>query len=272
MGKIKEVTQLYKDAIKEITQSEEQWISFLKSSSWNFKYNFEDKLFIYVQNPNATACASMKEWNEKCKRWVNKDAKIILVLEKNENSDYPFRFVFDVADTHNFRNTPYKLWELEEKYKAEVIESLESKFGELDDKEDLANAIALSVQNMVQDNIQDYIVSIEKYKKGSSLENLSKNEIESKIYQLVSCSVTYMILNRCGIDPNAHISKSEFSDIKNFNNRDITTIIGTAISDIAEMGLREIARTIKNLQNKEKFSNRTFDTFLLRYIMKKTTE
>jgi len=257
--KFVEVRKLYKDTIKDIAKNEDNWLDFLKTASWNFKYNFDDQILIYAQKPNATACAEMKEWNEKVKprRWVNKDTKGIAIFAK-EGSQLPLRFVFDVEDTHNYMNTKYKLWKIEQKYESEIIEALEDRFGDITNKDTLENAILETTLNMATDNIQDYISSIEKYKKGTQLEKLEKNEIEPILLQYVWASVTYMIMNRCGIDPDKNIGKTEFENIKFFKNSNLVTILGTAVSDIAEIGLREIAKTIRNLQIEERNQNRTF--------------
>ena len=112
-----EVRKIYKDTINEVLENTDTWLSFLKSASWNFKYNFDDQILIYAQRPDATACAEMKEWNRKVRpgRWVNKDSKGIAIYSK-EGSSLPLRFVFDVSDTSNYRNTPYKLWEIKPEY------------------------------------------------------------------------------------------------------------------------------------------------------------
>ncbi len=258
MGKIVEVRELYNDTINDITKSEDKWLSFLKTAAWNFKYNFNDQILIYAQRPEATACADMATWNEKVHRWVNKGADYIFVFSKDENSKYPFSFVFDVADTHNYKNTPYKLWEVTPEYENKIIESLEVKFGDVGQNSDFAQAIIVTANNMVMDSIQDYTASIIKYKQGTLLENLSDSEIESEVYQTVFSSVAYMMLNRCGINPEEHFSKNEFSYINKFDNSNLTMLLGNAISDIAEIGLREIAKTIINLQKEEKNKNYTF--------------
>ena len=258
MGKIVETRELYKDTINDITKSEDNWLSFLKTASWNFKYSFNDQILIFAQRPNATACAEMEEWNEKVHRWVNKDADYIFVFSKDENSKYPFRIVFDVADTHNYKNTPYKLWSIKQEYENEIIDSLEAKFGDISENSSFVDAIITTANNMVMDNIQDYMSSILKYKTETMLESLSDSEIQSLVYQTTFGSVAYMMLNRCGIDPEKYIAKSEFSYIKKFDNSNLTVLLGTAISDIAEIGLREIAKTVINLQKNEKNQNRTF--------------
>ncbi len=257
MGKIIETRELYNDTINDITKSEDNWLSFLKTASWNFKYSFNDQILIFAQRPNATACAEMEDWNKKVHRWVNKDANYIFVFAKDENSKYPFRLVFDVADTHNYKNTPYKLWNIQAEYENEIIYSLEAKFGDISENSSFVDVIITTANNMVMDNIQDYMSSIIKYKNGTMLENLSNSEIESLVYQTAFGSVAYMMLNRCGIEPEQYIAKSEFSYIKKFDNSNLTILLGTAISDIAEIGLREIAKTVINLQKSEKNKNRT---------------
>lgn len=258
MGKIIEIRELYNEKINDITKSEDKWLSFLKTASWNFKYSFNDQILIYAQRPNATACANMATWNNKVHRWVNKGADYIFVFSKDEDSKYPFELVFDVADTHNYRNTQYKLWDVKPEYEKEVIESLEAKFGDIGENNNLVDTIMATTNNMVVDNIQDYMTSITKYKQGTMIENLSDEEITPLVYQTVFSSVAYMILNRCGINPEDYIAKSEFSYINKFDNSNLTVLLGTAISDISEMGLREIAKTVINLQKEEKNQNRTF--------------
>lgn len=258
MGKITEIRELYNDTINDVTKSENKWLDFLKTASWNFKYSFNDQILIYAQRPDATACAEMKIWNKKVKRWVNKGSNYIFIFSNNNNSRYPFRFVFDVSDTHNYSNTPYKLWNVKSEYEKDIIESLEARFGNIGESRDLIQAIFITANNMVVDNIQDYMSSIIKYKKETSIENLSDEEISPLVYQTVFSSVAYMMLTRCGIDAEKYINKSEFSYISKFNSNDLTILLGTAISDIAEIGLREIAKTVINLQKEEKNQNHTF--------------
>ena len=258
MGKIIEIRDLFNDTLNEITKNENTWLNFLITASWNFKYNFKDQILIYAQNPNATACAEMQEWNKKVKRWVNKGANCIFVFSKDERNKYPFRIVFDVSDTHNYKNTPYKLWNIRKEYEEKIIESLETRFGEIENNSDLIQAIFLTSNNIVLDSIQDYISPILKYKEESELKNLSDDEIRGLIYQTIFSSISFIVLNRCGINPNEYIAKNEFSCINKFKNTNIVTLLGIAISDIAEMELREIAKTVINLE-KEKNTNYTFD-------------
>ena len=169
MGKIKETRELYNQVINEISKSVENWLDFLDSSSWNFKYDFDDQILIYAQRPDAKACATMEEWNKKLKRWVNAGTKPIYVFDKNPYSEYPFKLVFNLSDTHNYNNTEYKLWSIKKEYEQNIIEDLEASFGEIDSKESLAQAITLVSYNMVIDNMEDYLSSISNYKKNKKV-------------------------------------------------------------------------------------------------------
>lgn len=259
MGQIANTRKLYKEKIDSITKTEENWLSFLDSCSWHFKYNFVDKVLIYAQRPEATACAEMeREWNKKCHRWVNKDAKGIFVLSNDENSPYPFRLVFDVSDTHNSKGTEYKLWSVKPEYEEKIIETLETTFGGETETKELSENIITNAYNMVTDNIQDYLSTIHQNKNGTILENLSDDEIKNITVLTVWASVSYMMMTRCGINAREKINIQEFTFIKEFNNDKIITALGTAISDIAEVGIIEIAKTVTNLQNEEKNINHTF--------------
>lgn len=261
MGKIKETRELYNQVINEISKSVENWLDFLDSSSWNFKYDFDDQILIYAQRPDAKACATMEEWNKKLKRWVNAGTKPIYVFDKNPYSEYPFKLIFDLSDTHNYNNTEYKLWSIKKEYEQDIIEDLEASFGEIDSKESLVQAITLVSYNMVIDNMEDYLSSILNYKANSILKDKSDDEIKDMFLISAWASVSYMMMTRCGINAREHIDKQEFAFIELFNNQELLTILGTSVSDIAEMGLREIARTVASLQKSEKLRNRTIENF-----------
>ena len=259
MGRIVETKELYKYTINEITQNENNWQNFLDSASWNFKYDFDDQILIYAQRPDAKACASMEEWNKKLKRWIKKGTNPIFVFSKEENGQYPFRLVFDKSDTYNYNRTDLKLWSIKPEYEEEIIEALESNFGEISSKDSLQQAITLASYNMVVDNIQDYMSSIENHKKGTMLENMTEDELRIAITTTAWASVSYMMMSRCGINPKEHIDMQEFVYISNFNSYEIVTALGSAVSDIAEMGLREIERTVNIMQKNEKKKNRIIE-------------
>lgn len=265
MGKILETRKLYKDTIKEVTKDTDNWLSFLDSSSWNFKYDFDDQILIYAQRPDARACAELDEWNKKLRRWVNKGANGIFVFSKDENSQFPFRIVFDLSDTHNSNNTEYKLWTIKTEYENEIIDTLESNFGDIfsEDTEEknktLARAINITGFNLIEDNIQDYTQQMLNHKSETALDGLEESDIENLFKITAMASVSYMIMTRCGIDPKNEMDMQDFSYISYFNSQETVTVLGQAVSDIAEMALREIAKTVFILQKNENLKNRTIE-------------
>ena len=259
MGKILDTQNLYRETLNKVTKSVENWQSFLDSSSWNFKYDFDDQILIYSQRPDARACASIEEWNTKLKRWIKKGSNGIFVRD-NSDSQFPFKIVFDISDTYNSRRTDYKLWDIKPEYENEIIDSLESNFGKIEIYEkNIANAIYLSAFNMVEDNIQDYLEMINDNKIGTKLENLEIESIETIVKVSAIASVSYMMMTRCGINAREHIDLQDISLIEYFDKPQIISTIGNAISDIAEQGLRAIAKTVFELNKNEKIKNRTFE-------------
>ena len=139
-SKLENIVNLYSETLSDISRSSENWASFLLSASANYKYGFQDQVLIFVQRPDATACADIQTWNKQVKRWVNKGAKGIALLNE-VNGRNSLKHVFDVSDTHNYYGTKLNLWKVEDKYNDEIVESLEGRFGNLEKKSDLANAI-----------------------------------------------------------------------------------------------------------------------------------
>ena len=256
-SKLQNTVSLYNETLKEISRSPENWASFLITASNNYKYNFANQVLIFVQRPDATACADIDTWNKKVKRWVNKGAKGIALLEENSGKNY-LKYVFDVSDTHNYRSTNLNLWKIDERYQKNIIESLEAQFGDLENKSNLTEAIISASYNSVEDNLQDYLSDLITSKEDSLLEELDDFNIEVKFRTLLSNSVAFATMQRCEINPFDYFSLDDFQAITEFNTLDTISRIGTATSDIAENNLREIHSTITKLKNQEKNINRTF--------------
>ena len=248
------VNEMANETLKEITQSGENWVKFLKTASNNYKYSFNEQVLIYAQKPNATACADIETWNNRLKRWVNKGAKGIALISI-ENGRSVLRHVFDISDTHSGINRNLKLWEVKPSYENGLIETLENSFGKLDIKNNLAEAIYSSSVNLVEDNYQDYLVDLREVIENSSLQNLTEDELESYFKGILVNSITYMALNRCGIDPGNFFKYNDFEIITNFDTKSVISRLGAATSDISEQIIREIASSVRNF---EKNINRTF--------------
>ncbi len=251
------VNQMANETLKEITKSGENWTKFLKTASNNYKYSFNEQVLIYAQKPNATACADIETWNNRLKRWVNKGAKGIALISI-ENGRTELKHVFDISDTHSSINRNLKLWEVIPSYENGLIETLENNFGNLEIKDNLAEAIYSSSLNVVEDNYQDYLVDLREVIEDSLLQNLNENELESTFKGILVNSITYMTLDRCNIDPLNFFKYSDFDLITQFNSKRVISRLGAATSDISEQILREISSSVRNFEKTTNNINRTF--------------
>lgn len=251
------VNEMANETLKNITSSSENWIKFLNTASNNYKYSFNEQVLIYAQKPNATACADIETWNKKLKRWVNRGAKGIALISI-ENGRNVLRHVFDISDTHSGINQELKLWEVKSSYENGLIETLENSFGNLEIKDNLAEAIYSSSFNLVEDNFQDYLVDLKEVTENTPLQKLTDSELESFFKGILVNSVAYVTMKRCNIDPMGHFCLSDFDLITQFANKRLISRLGAATSDIAEQELREIYSSVRNFEKSTNYINRTF--------------
>jgi len=257
-GKLRLITDLYGQTLTEISRNPNEWMSFLECAAMNYKYPFNDQVLIYAQKPTAVACAEITTWNERVGRWVNKGSKGIALISY-ENGDSSLKHVFDVADTSSKLGKSFRLWSVTKPYEQDIIESLENKYGELENKETLAQAIISVSKILAEDNLSDYLSDLMFYRENSLLEELDELNVEVLMKNVLSNSIAFSMMKRCGLNPNNYFDESDFKDIRNFNSYDTMTRLGLATSEISEMGLREIYSTIKNLRIIEINKIRTFE-------------
>ena len=151
----------------------------------------------------------------------------------------------------------FPIWQMDERYEQVVMERLSDRFGDVEST-DLASALMETAKNAVEDNLQDYFSQLKDCTKDSFLEELDDFNIEVIYRRLAANSVAFMLISRCGLDTNEFFDREDFADIVNFNTPATINAIGVATSDIAEMALREISQSIRNVQMAEKDQNRTF--------------
>ena len=249
-SKLDIITAMFNNEVGKVTSNLDNWTSFLRTASNNFKYNFVEQILIYSQRPDATACAEIGFWNEKMHRWVNRGATGIALFDYS-GSYQKLRYVFDVSDTNSFYGYEVPRWEVKDRYHDEVAEALTNAFGDTAEG-GLESVIDDTARNMVEDNILDYLSTVNDSKYGSFLEELDDDNISVILKNALSASIGYMMMTRCGINADEYYDREDFEDIFNFNTPSSVIAMGMAVSDIAEMGLREIESTVKNIEKNEK--------------------
>ena len=254
------ITERYMDTLGEIAKPE-TWPSFLTTACHNFRLSFDKQVLLYAQRPDATAVLPIEGkhgWNQRFGRWVNRGSKGIALFDSDRNGQATIKYYFDIADTHEGSYPrPVPIWTVQPEHGQAIIETLENHFGELERKDTLAAALISAAQNAVEDNAADYLAELIYYKEDSNLQFLDEENIEALFKPLLQNSIAYMLMVRCGIDPAEHFLRDDFGYIGGFNTMQTLNALGTATSDISQMCLSEIARTVQPLQRQE-MQNRTF--------------
>ena len=250
------ITELYDQTVQSVTGSYQSWTGFLRAACYNYKCPFDDQILIYAQRPDATAVLEMERWNRQFGRWVNRGAKSIAVF--GDDGQNCLKLYFDVSDTHASRFArPLPIWTMHPAFEPEVIETLEATFGNLAEKENLADAVRSACHNAVADNITDYLQDLRDCREDSLLEELDDLNLEVFYRDALEVSVAYMLMTRLGLRTDDYFSPDEFAHVYEFNTPTTINALGIATSDIAEMGLREISRTVMQAQRDQFFANRT---------------
>ena len=247
------ISELYERTCFAVTDNPVNWQSFLKTAGRNFRLRFDEQLLIYAQRPDATAVLEIERWNVTFGRWVNRGAKGIAVFEDADRSRQRLIHYFDISDTHESRySRPVPIWEMRPEYEAEVIETLENTFGAVNDTTSIENVVKESIANAVEDNIADYISDFMSLSAGSDIEYLSADEANALYLELVKNSVSYMVMARLGLEADKVYSPDDFAGISSFNSQEVLNAVGIATSDIAEMALLPVSRTISTLSKENR--------------------
>ena len=239
-----------------ITSNTERYMAFLHTAANNYKYDFQEQLLIHAQKPDATACAEIDTWN-KLGRWVNKGTRGIALLI-DRDVPYKLRYVFDLSDTNSRAGREVNLWQLQDRYLEDVKEALSNSFGEVPDADDFRSFLMQIAENVVNDNLDDYVATLTAVKGNSLLEELDDLNTKQWLRQTLVSSVGFMLMTRCGYDAFESYTFEDFAHVLDFNTHETIGVLGVASSDIAEMVLREIEVTVRALQRDERDNSRTF--------------
>jgi len=226
-----------------LTRYWESWTDYLTTASRLYKYPFSDQLMIYAQRPDATACADFDIWNNRMNRYVRRGAKGIALLD--ESSGFPrLHYVFDVSDTGVRRNSrDPEVWQLGPDLVQPVSEMLSKTYGISGERvsQQLADVAGKLVADYWDNNGGDIRAIVD----GSLLMDYDEAGVEMQFKSAAAISVTYTLLERCGIEPAGWFDKDDFQAIYNFSTPDSVYALGAAVSDMSREVLRNIERTVK---------------------------
>ena len=247
------ISELYNRTCKTVVSNPQNWQAFLASACRNYKLRYDEQLLVYAQRPDATAVLEIEQWNKIFGRWVNRGARGIAVFADENRSRQRLTHYFDISDTHESRySRTVPIWDMRQEYEADVIETLESTFGEIENKSSLAEAIMGAARNAAEDNIPDYLQDLYYATEGSSFEEVEEDIVAFIYKNVVANSVAYMMMSRLGIDTDGYFELDDFRDVTNFNTQETLNALGFATSDIAEMGLTEVSKTITALNRQNR--------------------
>ena len=233
--------KLAEDTARRLTGNWERWADFLSLAGRLYKYPYPDQLMIYAQRPDATACAEYDIWNNRMNRYVRRGSKGIALLD---DSSQRLRYVFDVSDTGTRRNSlDPDQWRMTYEFRQPVAEMLEKTYGVSDPNfaQQLANLSGRLVDDYWDNNSRDVLDIVD----GSLLEGYDDLSIEMEFKSAGAASITYLLLSRCGIEPDGWFDRDDFAAIYSFDTPAAVGVLGTAVSDSCRQVLRQIERTIK---------------------------
>ena len=243
-NKLRLVSELASQKAREVTQSARNWEQYLDTASRLYKYPFDEQLLIYAQRPDATACASMELWNGTMRRWVRAGSTGIALIRKSGGRPH-LEYVFDVADTRPVQGAREpKLWELREEHYDTVVAALERRYGTTEENGIVGQLMDLAeyaVREVCQDHLRDLAYDAE----GSLLEGLDDLNLEVRFRRLMTASVQYTLLRRCGLNPSDFMEDDDLEGITEFTTPAVLHHLGEAVSTVSMELLNEIGRAIR---------------------------
>ena len=247
-NKLYAMEQLTEEVAKDVAASPQEWMRFLDTASRLYKYTFPEQLLIYAQRPEATAVASMEIWNQKMYRWIKKGSKGIALIDNTSGPKTKLRYVFDVQDTYKVRNLGKnpQLWNLPMEGEQLVADYLQEQLTLEDAEGGLAESLHQAAKESMQEWLPDVLEELRLDVTGTFLEELDEQNQEVEFRELMTNSVWYVLLNRCGLDVQEYLDAEDFRHITDFNQLKILGHLGSAVNEISRPVLMQIGRYVLN--------------------------
>ena len=247
-NKLYAMEQLTEEVSKDVAASPQEWMRFLNTASRLYKYTFPEQLLIYAQRPEATAVASMEIWNQKMYRWIKKGSKGIALIDNTSGPKIKLRYVFDVQDTYKVRNLGKdpQLWNLPAEGEQLVADYLQEQLTLEDTEGGFAESLHQAAKESMQEWLPDALEELRLDVTGTFLEELDEQNQEVEFRELMTNSVWYVLLNRCGLDVQEYLDAEDFRHITDFNQLKILGHLGSAVNEISRPVLMQIGRYVLN--------------------------
>jgi len=255
-----QIDALYRKILKELSEEPESWKAFLDCAGYNFKLRFDEQVLLYAQRPDATAVLTIEQWNKGFHRWVNRGAKGIAVFDEAADTVQKIRYYFDISDTHEGKDArKVPLWSYQDTYEAEVIESLEAAFDIPEKNEGLPKTVEAAMQAAAEAYRMDYLPALKETQGVSRLSILDEENLSLCLTEAAAASSRYLILRRFGFTKEAEALTDSLTLARDFNTKETLQILGSMVSDLSQIALTEIGKTVRALQKEEKEENRTIE-------------
>lgn len=243
-NKLRLVSELAGQTAHNVARSARSWEQYLDTASRLYKYPFDEQLLIYAQRPDATACASMELWNGTMRRWVRSGSSGIALIRKSGGRPH-LEYVFDVSDTRPVEGarTPW-LWELREEHHTAVVAALERRYGPTEES-GIANQLMDLAEYAVREVYRDHLRDLAYDAEGSLLDGLDDLNLEVRFRNLMTASVQYTLLRRCGLNPGDYLDDDDLAGITEFTTPAVLHHLGEAVSSVSKDLLMEIGRSIR---------------------------
>ena len=251
MPQINDIRELAQQNARYVSNSPQDWMSYLDVAARLYRYSFTDTLLIHAQRPDATACAELELWNQKMSRWVNRGAKGIALLD-DTGPRTKLRYVFDIADTHLVRGgkTPL-LWNLDShEHEQTILDHLADTYG-LSQTDSMNAALLELAQQLTADNLDEAMDGLAYEVADTFLEELDEDNIRVRFRELMINSIFYTLSRRCGQEPMDVLDDDDFIRIVDFNKLPVLSFLGNAVSEQCEAVLFDIGREMRKIYKKE---------------------
>ena len=280
-NKLYAMEQLTEEVAKDVSANPQEWIRFLNTASRLYRYTFPEQLLIYAQRPGATAVASMEIWNQKMYRWIKKGSKGIALIDNTSGPKTKLRYVFDVQDTYKVKNLGRdpQLWNLNPEGEQLVADYLQEQLALETTEGGLPEVLHQAAEESVQAWLPDAFDELQMDVSGTFLEDLDEQNQKVEFRELMTNSVWYVLLNRCGLDVQEYLDAEDFRHITDFNQLKVMGHLGSSVNEISRPVLMQIGRYVlddlekdlKTVAKEKKVAYNKFNT-LIRESETKNTE